>query len=180
MPRGAGTALEQRLGQLGRIEGCTIAIERRLADARNSRFAEIAAEFVRAQGRRHFHGGKRGSPSKAGYFDDPDRLRRGDTSAWRGPGWQALPGRAAMSPGYAAAERLGRQAAGNAAGRRGSGRDLCELGLDALPFGRELIDLRVVGVEIRALRNVRDQAIDLAVELCRCGAADASRGRHFA
>jgi hypothetical protein len=47
----------------------------------------------------------------------------------------------------------------------GSGRDLCELGLDALPFGRELIDLRVIGVEIRALRNVRDQAIDLAVEL---------------
>jgi hypothetical protein len=45
----------------------------------------------------------------------------------------------------------------------GSGRDLCELGLDALPFGRELIDLRVVGVEIGALRNVRDQAIDLAV-----------------
>lgn len=47
----------------------------------------------------------------------------------------------------------------------GSGRDLCELGLDALPFGRELIDLRVVGVEIRALRNVRDQPIDFAVEL---------------
>jgi hypothetical protein len=47
----------------------------------------------------------------------------------------------------------------------GSGRDLCELGLDALAFGRELVDLRVIGVEIRALRNVRDQAIDLAVEL---------------
>ncbi|WP_246799413.1 hypothetical protein [Bradyrhizobium sp. CCBAU 51753] len=47
----------------------------------------------------------------------------------------------------------------------GSGCDLCELGLDALPFGGELIDFRVVGVEIRALRNVRDQAIDLAVEL---------------
>jgi len=59
-------------------------------------------------------------------------------------------------------------------GDLGSGRDLCELGLDALPFGRDLIDLRVVDVEIRALRNVRDQAIDLAVELAVCGAADAS------
>ncbi|HLG84600.1 MAG TPA: hypothetical protein VKY22_26635 [Bradyrhizobium sp.] len=38
----------------------------------------------------------------------------------------------------------------------GSGRDLCELGLDALAFSRELIDLRIVGVEIRPLRNVRD------------------------
>ena len=37
----------------------------------------------------------------------------------------------------------------------------CELGLDALAFGRELIDLRVVGVEICALRNARDRAIDL-------------------
>jgi hypothetical protein len=51
----------------------------------------------------------------------------------------------------------------------GSGRDLSELGLDALPFARELIDLRVVGVEIRALRNVRDQTIDLAVELDDAG-----------
>ncbi|WP_244622234.1 hypothetical protein [Bradyrhizobium ivorense] len=46
----------------------------------------------------------------------------------------------------------------------GSSRNLCELGLDALPFCREVIDLRVVRVEIRALRNVRDKAIDLAVE----------------
>jgi hypothetical protein len=38
MPRTAGTALEQRLGQLGWIEGRTIAIERRWADARKSRF----------------------------------------------------------------------------------------------------------------------------------------------
>ena len=47
----------------------------------------------------------------------------------------------------------------------GSGRNLCELGLDAFALGRELSDLRIVGVEIRALRNVRDQAIDPAVEL---------------
>jgi hypothetical protein len=41
MPRAAGTALEQRLGQLGWIEGRTFAIERRWADARNSRFADV-------------------------------------------------------------------------------------------------------------------------------------------
>ena len=37
----------RRLGELGWVEGRTIAIEYRWADARNERFAEIAAEFVR-------------------------------------------------------------------------------------------------------------------------------------
>jgi putative ABC transport system substrate-binding protein len=37
----------QRLGELGWIEGRTVAIEYRWADARNERFAEITAEFVR-------------------------------------------------------------------------------------------------------------------------------------
>jgi putative tryptophan/tyrosine transport system substrate-binding protein len=36
----------RRLGELGWVEGRTVAIEYRWADARNERFAEIAAEFV--------------------------------------------------------------------------------------------------------------------------------------
>ena len=40
-------AFEQRLGELGWIEGRSIAIARRWADGRTERFAEIAAEFVR-------------------------------------------------------------------------------------------------------------------------------------
>ncbi len=37
----------QRLGELGWIEGRTVAIEYRWAEGRNERYAEIAAEFVR-------------------------------------------------------------------------------------------------------------------------------------
>jgi putative ABC transport system substrate-binding protein len=40
-------AFAQRLRELGRIEGRTLAIEYRWADGRSERFAEIAAEFVR-------------------------------------------------------------------------------------------------------------------------------------
>src|SRR5262249_51803360 len=40
-------AFLQRLRELGWIEGRTVAIEYRWAEARNERFAEIAAEFVR-------------------------------------------------------------------------------------------------------------------------------------
>jgi putative ABC transport system substrate-binding protein len=40
-------ALVQRLGELGWIEGRTVAIEYRWAEGRNERLAEIAAEFVR-------------------------------------------------------------------------------------------------------------------------------------
>jgi putative ABC transport system substrate-binding protein len=40
-------AFAQRLGELGWIEGRTIAIEYRWAEGRSERFAEIAAEFVR-------------------------------------------------------------------------------------------------------------------------------------
>jgi putative ABC transport system substrate-binding protein len=39
-------ALVRRLGELGWIEGRTVAIEYRWADRRNERLAEIAAEFV--------------------------------------------------------------------------------------------------------------------------------------
>ena len=39
-------ALAQRLGELGWIEGRTIAIEYRWAEGRPERYAEIAAEFV--------------------------------------------------------------------------------------------------------------------------------------
>jgi putative ABC transport system substrate-binding protein len=41
------TAFEQRLRELGWIEGRTVAIEYRWAEGRSERFAEIAAEFVR-------------------------------------------------------------------------------------------------------------------------------------
>ena len=40
-------ALVQRLGELGWIEGRTVAIEYRWAEGRSARLAEIAAEFVR-------------------------------------------------------------------------------------------------------------------------------------
>src|SRR5246500_1328526 len=40
-------AFVQRLRELGWMEGRTVAIEYRWADARSERFAEIAAEFVR-------------------------------------------------------------------------------------------------------------------------------------
>jgi putative tryptophan/tyrosine transport system substrate-binding protein len=41
------TAFEQRLHELGWTEGRTVAIERRWAEGRSYRFAEIASEFVR-------------------------------------------------------------------------------------------------------------------------------------
>ena len=41
------TAFVQRLGELGWIEGRTVAIENRWAEGRSERFAEISAEFVR-------------------------------------------------------------------------------------------------------------------------------------
>lgn len=41
------TAFTQRLGELGWVEGRTVIIEYRWAEARRERFAEIAAEFVR-------------------------------------------------------------------------------------------------------------------------------------
>jgi ABC-type uncharacterized transport system substrate-binding protein len=41
------TAFVQRLYELGWLEGRTIAIERRWAEGRRERYAEIAAEFVR-------------------------------------------------------------------------------------------------------------------------------------
>jgi putative ABC transport system substrate-binding protein len=40
-------AFERRLQELGWVEGRTVAIERRWAEAQNSRYADIAAEFVR-------------------------------------------------------------------------------------------------------------------------------------
>jgi putative ABC transport system substrate-binding protein len=47
LPEGAwSAALAQRLGELGWIEGRTIAIEYRWAEGRPDRYAEIAAEFV--------------------------------------------------------------------------------------------------------------------------------------
>ena len=48
-------AFVERLRELGWIEGRTVAIEYRWAEGRRTRFAEIAAEFVRTQGRRHRH-----------------------------------------------------------------------------------------------------------------------------
>jgi putative ABC transport system substrate-binding protein len=43
------TSFVQRLAELGWVEGRSVAIQYRWADARNERFAEIAAEFVRSK-----------------------------------------------------------------------------------------------------------------------------------
>ena len=46
----------RRLHELGWIEGRTVMIEYRWVEGRSERYAEIAAEFVRLQGKRHRHG----------------------------------------------------------------------------------------------------------------------------
>jgi putative tryptophan/tyrosine transport system substrate-binding protein len=43
------SAFKERLGELGWIEGRTVAIEIRWAEGRTERFAEIASEFVRVR-----------------------------------------------------------------------------------------------------------------------------------
>ena len=47
------------LRELGWVEGQNVTIEYRWAEGCSERFAELAAEFVRAQSRRHRHGGYR-------------------------------------------------------------------------------------------------------------------------
>ena len=48
-------AFVQRVRELGWIEGRTVAIEYRWAEGQSQRFAEIADELVRTQGRRYPH-----------------------------------------------------------------------------------------------------------------------------
>src|SRR5258708_18771176 len=57
-------AFGQRLHELGWIEGRTIAIEYRWAEARSERFAEIAAEFVRLKVDMIFTAGNAMPPAK--------------------------------------------------------------------------------------------------------------------
>ena len=76
----------QRLGELGWIEGRTVAIEYRWAEGRPERYAEIAARVRPAQGRCHCHGGKRSLRCKAGDIGHPHRLCAGERPGWRRPG----------------------------------------------------------------------------------------------
>jgi putative ABC transport system substrate-binding protein len=80
---GSGTAAAQseltaafvrRLRELGWSDGRNLTIEYRWAEGRNERFAEIAAEFVRLQGRCYCYA--QHSPAargQAGDIGDPDR-----------------------------------------------------------------------------------------------------------
>src|SRR6516162_6047327 len=60
-----------RLRELGWIDSRNLAIEYRWSEGRNERYAENAAEFVPAQGRRHCHAGNprnpRGKASDSGH-----------------------------------------------------------------------------------------------------------------
>ena len=65
-------SLVQRLRELGWIEGRTVAFEYRWAEGRTDRAAEIAADFVAAQGRCHRHLGNRTNlRGKAGHIGIP-------------------------------------------------------------------------------------------------------------
>ena len=79
-------AFEQRLGELGWIEGLTVAIEQRCADGRNDRYAKTRSRVCSAEGRRHCHVGQRSRAGEAGNFNDTDRVRRDGGPAWRRTG----------------------------------------------------------------------------------------------
>jgi hypothetical protein len=71
-------AFVQRLRELGRIEGRTVAIEYRRAEGREERFAEIAAEFVRLKVDVIVTSGTPAvMASKKSDIDHPDRVRDG-------------------------------------------------------------------------------------------------------
>jgi putative tryptophan/tyrosine transport system substrate-binding protein len=77
------SAFLQRLHELGWVEDRTFVIEYRWAEGRSERYAEIAAEFVRAQGRSYCVSGQccvRRQGSDCGH---PDRVHTGGRSAWR-------------------------------------------------------------------------------------------------
>jgi len=89
------SAFVQRLRELGWVEGRNVAIEYRWAEGRNERYAEIATEFVSAEGRSHRHGGSFSRCGKAGDLGHPNCIRSGDGSTWHrprrqsgAPGWQ--------------------------------------------------------------------------------------------
>ena len=91
------TAFEKRLRELGWIEGRTVAIEYRWAEARTERYSRDRGRVRPAQGRCHCHVGIRTSPrGKAGYNAHPDRVRCAD-----GPGWR----RRRREPGAARRQR---------------------------------------------------------------------------
>ena len=78
-------AFVQRLRDLGWIEGRTVAIEYRWAEGRNERYSEIATEFVRLKVDVIVTTGTAVACSKAGDFDDPDRIRDCDRPGRLGP-----------------------------------------------------------------------------------------------
>jgi len=69
-----------RLRALGWIEGRTIAIEYRWSEGRPERMAEIAAEFVRLESRRHCMG-KNVNAAAASVTDQRVKKRRPEASA---------------------------------------------------------------------------------------------------
>ena len=69
---------EQRLGEHGWIQGRTIKIEYRWAEAHPERYAEIAAEFVKLPGRRHRDHRTGCAGIKKGDIGDPHRFCVGD------------------------------------------------------------------------------------------------------
>ena len=79
-------AFEQRLGELGWIEGLTVAIEQRCADGRNDCYAKNRSRVCSAEGRRHCHVGQRSPAGEAGNLNDTDRVRRDGGPAWRRTG----------------------------------------------------------------------------------------------
>jgi putative tryptophan/tyrosine transport system substrate-binding protein len=70
-------AFEQRLGELGWVNGRNVAIEYRWAEGRSERFVEISAEFVRLKVDVIVTGGKRRPRRQASHIGDSDRVRPG-------------------------------------------------------------------------------------------------------
>ena len=78
-------AFVQRLRELGWVEGRTVVIEYRWAEGRAERYADLAAEFVAAQGRCHCHFRLRGGGGQAGNIGYSHRLRDGERTDWQRP-----------------------------------------------------------------------------------------------
>ena len=78
-------AFEQRLQELGWIEGRSVAIEYRWGEGNRERFAGVCGRSRPAQGRYHRYGWKRGRVRQAGDHNHSGGLRAGNRSDWRRP-----------------------------------------------------------------------------------------------
>jgi hypothetical protein len=75
-------AFVERLRELGWIEGRTVRVEYRWAEAHNERFAQIATEFVRLKVDVIVTSGSAGIAVKAGDVDHPDCACCGERPRW--------------------------------------------------------------------------------------------------